>query len=192
MEATLSLLEEAGADIATLEAVSENTPAIELYKKMGYEIIDDVHFLQLKGKAGEAEVSSDRGIVLEKAAPEYAGRLPFYRSDFTWQTHWQSVKDGDALIAYSSEGEAAGYAYYRKNFDSDGKHAATVLYQCVADREPEKTTQALLAGVFGDLSDDINRLAVNVPERSNKTTYEALIRLGFETTAKQVFMKKEL
>lgn len=192
MEASLALLREAGADIATLEAVSENVPAIELYKKMGYEIIDSVHFLQLKGKAGGADSGAGRAIVLEKAAPEEAGRLPFYRGDFTWQTHWQSVKGGEALIAYSPEGEALGYAYYRKNVDGDGKHTATVLYQCVAGKEDEKTVQALLAAVFGDFSDDINRLAVNVPEELNKTTYEALLGLGFETTTKQVFMKKEL
>lgn len=192
MEATLSLLEEAGADIATLEAVSENTPAIELYKKMGYGIIDEVHFMQLKGKADGQGFQGDNGIELKEAAPEEAGRLPFYRGDFTWQTHWQSAKDGEAWIAYLPDGEAAGYAYYRKSFDSDGKHIATVLHQCVADREPEKTIQALLAGVFGDLSDDINRIAINVPEELNKTTFEALAGLGFQSTTKQVFMKKEL
>lgn len=192
MEATLDILMEAGVDTATLEAVSENAPAIALYKKLGYVIVDDVHFMQLKGPVETMEFVRQGSIELKKATPEEAGALSIYRGDFTWQTHWQSVKDGKALIAFDSGGEVRGYAYYRKNHDDAGKHVSTVLYQCVADRERAEVVNELLAGVFGDYSDNIKRVAVNVPEKMNKATYDVLIACGFNSTIKQVFMKKEL
>lgn len=192
MEATLDILMEAGVDVATLEAVSENTPAIALYQKLGYSIVDEVHFMQLKGPGANVEFFQEEAIELKKAMPEEAGALLIYRGDFTWQTQWQSVKDGEALFAVDSGGEVKGYTYYRKNHDEAGKHVSTVLYQCVADRERTEVVNELLAGVFGDFSDDINRVAVNVPQKMNKATYGALIAYGFESTTKQVFMKKEL
>lgn len=192
MEATLAILEAANVDIATLEAVSENAPAIALYQKLGYGIEDEVHFMQLNGPAVNVELAHIREVKLKKATPEEAGALPGYRGDFTWQTHWQSVKDGEALFAVDPSGAVNGYAYYRKNYDDTGKHISTILYQCVSDRDEAEVVKGLLAGVFGDFSDDINRVAINVPQKMNKALYDTLMACGFESTIKQVFMKKEL
>ncbi|WP_186763846.1 GNAT family N-acetyltransferase [Planomicrobium sp. CPCC 101079] len=196
MEAALDILQSEGVHAATLEAVKENKQAIEFYKRMGYSIVDEVHFMQLKGKVKNIQFSSagDK-ISLSAATPEDAGQLSFYRGDFTWQTQWESVKDGEAVFAADKTGKAIGYAYFRKTMDHEGKHASTVLYQCevAPDSEGRKAiAEQLILAVFDQFSGNINRIAVNVPVEGNKLTHEALEEFGFIITAAQVFMKKEL
>jgi GNAT superfamily N-acetyltransferase len=196
MEATLQVLQSEGVHTATLEAVKENTQAIELYKRMGYEIVDEVHFMQLKGEVdNHKNFPSLGGITLSAATPEEAGSLPFYRGDFTWQTQWQSVKDGEALVAEDAAGEAIGYAYFRKSTDAEGNLASIVLYQCevAPNYEGPKTIAGqLIASVFDGFSGDINRLAVNIPIEKNKVVHQTLENFGFIITTAQVFMVKEL
>lgn len=197
MEKTIEWLGDAGVQLATLEAVTENKAAIELYRKMGYEILDEVDFMQLKGKVekGPEELEAAQEITVKSASVEDAGSLDFYRHDFTWQTQWQSVKDGEALIAYDSEGKAASYAYFRKTRDENGKHIATTLYQCVVNplaEDPKSLTVHLIAEVFEGFSGEINRVAVNIPVEMNKLTHQVLAEAGFKVTTKQVMMAKEL
>lgn len=197
MEKTIEQLKGAGVELATLEAVSENKAAIELYRKMGYEIVDEVDFMQLKGKVAKhpEERESAQAIIIKPARPENAGSLDFYRHDFTWQTQWQSVKDGEALIAYDVDGKAVGYAYFRKAKDETGQHIATTLYQCAADSsaaDPKSVTARLISEVFENFSGEINRVAVNIPVEMNKFTHQVLSETGFQVTTKQVMMAKEL
>lgn len=197
MEKTIDWLGNAGVQLATLEAISENKAAIELYRKIGYEIVDEVDFMQLKGNVENRleELGAGQEITMKSASVEDAGSLDFYRHDFTWQTQWQSVKDGEALIAYDAEGKTAGYAYFRKSKDENGKHIATTLYQCVVDpsaEDPKSLTVRMIAEVFEGFSGDINRVAVNIPVEMNKLTHQVLAEAGFKVTTKQVMMAKEL
>lgn len=195
MEKTLQILNEQDVEVATLEAISGNEKAIELYKKLGYEIVDELHFMKLDG-AVERKVPSDtREYNIRKADPEEIGRLPFYRGDFPWQTQWQSVRDGEGMIAFNDEGRAAGYAFFRKLTDEQGNHNRTILYQCETapdEKEREEITNALLNSVFENFADPISRTAVNVPVTANAETYKVLQDRGFEKNISQVFMKKEL
>lgn len=197
MEKTIEWLRDSGVQLATLEAVSENKAAIELYRKIGYEIVDEVEFMQLKGNVEKCpeELKSGQEITLKSATIEEAGSLDFYRHDFTWQTQWQSVKDGEALIAYNAEGKAVGYAYFRKSKDENGKHIATTLYQCVVNplaEDPQSLTARLITEAFEGFSGEINRVAVNIPVEMNKLTHQVLAEVGFKVTTKQVMMAKEL
>ena len=115
--------------------------------------------------------------------------------DFPWQTQWQSVRDGEGIIAFNDEGRAAGYAFFRKLTDEQGNHARTILYQCETapdEKEREEITNALLNSVFENFADPISRTAVNVPVTANAATYKVLRDRGFEKNISQVFMKKEL
>src|ERR1700741_614928 len=47
--AALDLYREQGVEVATLEALSTNQPAIALYQKCGYEVVDDLVFLEHQG-----------------------------------------------------------------------------------------------------------------------------------------------
>ena len=195
MEKTLGILEEYGVEVATLEAISSNTKAIELYKKMGYEIVDELHFMKLDGEVEKKGKTGSSQYELRPADPEEIGALPIYRGDFPWQIQWQSVRDGEGVIAFNGEQEAMGYALFRKLKDEKGEHNRTVLYQCEtapdATNRPE-ITKLLLNSVFGDFNNSLNRTAVNVPVKANEVTYKALKELGFKKNIAQVFMKKKL
>lgn len=195
MEKTLDILKEQEVEVATLEAISGNEKAIGLYKKLGYEIVDELHFMKLDGAVEEKSAHASRDYDIQEVHPEEIGQLPFYRGDFPWQIQWQSVRDGEGAIAFNEEGEPTGYAFFRKLTDEEGNHSRTVLYQCETapdEKAREKITNELLNSVFGNFSDAISRTAVNVPVSSNAVTYKVLQDRGFEKNIGQVFMKKEL
>ncbi|QHJ70437.1 GNAT family N-acetyltransferase [Planococcus halotolerans] len=196
MEKTLEILKEQDVEVATLEAISGNEKAIALYRKLGYEIVDELHFMKLDGAVEEKVTDASRDYGIRKADPEEIGRLPFYRGDFPWQIQWQSVRDGgEGLIAFNEERQQTGYAFFRKLTDEEGKHSRTILYQCETasdEKAREEITNALLNRVFGNFADAISRTAVNVPVSANAVTYKVLQDRGFEKNISQVFMKKEL
>ncbi|MCP2033740.1 GNAT superfamily N-acetyltransferase [Planomicrobium sp. HSC-17F08] len=194
MQSTLEILKEAGIHRATLEAVSENHQAIELYRRMGYIITDEVHFLRLNGAVDLFLPSEDR-VSIASVTPEQISELPFYRHDFPWQTQWQSVRDGEALLALDDKEKSVGYANFRKTVNGEGVHEATVLYQCETKPNAlnrEMIAQQLIHHVFKGFTDTISRTAVNIPVTKNKVTYEILRNLGFKVATKQVFMIKDL
>ena len=195
MEETLQILKGERVEVATLEAISGNDKAIGLYKKLGYEIVDDLLFMKLDGAVEEKSAAGSENYKIRSADPEEIGQLPFYRGDFPWQIQWQSVRDGEGLIAMDNEGQAAGYAYFRKLNDEQGKHSRTVLYQCETAPcaiEREEIAGLLIEEVFGNFLNAINRTAVNVPVTGNAITYKVLKDKGFERSIAQVFMKKQL
>lgn len=195
MEKTLEILKQQDVEVATLEAISENKKAIALYRKLGYEMVDELHFIKLDGAVEEKATYASGDYDIQEADPEEIGQLPFYRGDFPWQIQWQSVRDGEGLIAFNEEGGAAGYAFFRKLTDELGNHSRTILYQCETapdEKAREEITNALLNRVFGKFADAISRTAVNVPVTANSMTYKVLQDRGFKKNISQVFMKKEL
>ncbi|GIN87330.1 hypothetical protein J6TS2_37160 [Heyndrickxia sporothermodurans] len=167
MNSTLSILKEEGIDLATLEAISDNTKAISLYKNMGYLVDDDVEYLNLNGK------------------------LP----QNPRQTQWQSAKNSEGIILKDENGNELGYAYYQKIFNSKGSHISTTLFQC--EPKPDRTDSEeiiyfILGQVFGDFKDDIKRSIPNLPINKNNLLLTTLKQIGFQTIAKQVYMIKEM
>ncbi|WP_068614863.1 GNAT family N-acetyltransferase [Paenibacillus tuaregi] len=196
MEASIAALKEEGVELSTLEAISENAKAIALYEKLGYKIVDQLEHLNLKGAAPANPLPAGiQGYTAKRVAPVQAGQLPFYRADYTWQTQWQNAKDGEAVIIHDESGTPAGYAYFRKTYSPAGIHTATTLFQCEAapgHSQAEGIIRLMLAYVFGDFNDDINRIVPNVPLTASALTYSVLREAGFTTMAAQVQMVKEL
>lgn len=195
MEKTLQILKGEAVEIATLEAISGNDKAIRLYKKLGYEIVDDLFFMKLDGASEMKSAAVSGKYEIRNADPEEVGALSFYRGDFPWQILWQSVRDGEGLIAVDNEGKPAGYCLFRKLNDEQGNHTRTVLFQCETSPEAserEEIANLLIDEVFGHFKDEIHRTAVNVPIKENAVTYQVLKDKGFEKSIAQVFMKKKL
>lgn len=194
MEATLSIYQEEGVKVATLEAITENEKAISLYEKIGYEVIDQLEYLELKG-ASPKELET-KNYLVEKALPQQIGFISFYKGTNPWQTCWQSAKDGEAIVIKDPiDDREIGYAIYRRSFNSEGKHVSTVLFQSEAssDRNDAKDiVKFTLSQVFGTFSDDIRRVVPNLPINESKLTYSVLKEIGFSPIVKQVFMKKEM
>lgn len=195
MEATLTIYKEEGIHFATLEAISENQKAISLYEKIGYETVDQLEYLQLKGSLKDYSSDIHENYLFSLALPQQVGYLPFYKGLNPWQTGWQSARDGEAIIVKDDDGSEIGYAYYRRTLDSDGNHEKTVLFQCEAHpnrKDAEQIVQFMLSQIFGSFSDTITRIVPNVPVNRSQLTYSILKEIGFDPFVKQVFMVKEL
>ncbi|WP_442593711.1 GNAT family N-acetyltransferase [Neobacillus sp. D3-1R] len=195
MEATLSIYKEEGVHFATLEAISDNKRAIALYEKMGYRIVDDLEYLELKGIVPELSTPENKNFIIERVMPQQIGHLSFYKGMHPWQTSWQSAKDGEGLLLKDFSGEVLAYAYYRRNFDEQGKHVSTVLFQCEANptiQDGEKVINYLIHQVFSSFHQDIRRVIPNLPTHQSNQTYSVLKNLGFKPFVNQVFMMKEM
>ncbi|WP_257152551.1 GNAT family N-acetyltransferase [Bacillus sp. AFS059628] len=196
MESTLSILKEEGVDIATLEAISDNTKAISLYKNKGYLVEDNVEYLNLNGKLGQNPIKdSNRKYTVERVAPQQVGQLLFYKAMNPWQTQWQSTKNGEVIIVKDDNDNEIGYAYYHRIFNPQGSHISTTLFQCEPKsdrRDAEEIIYFMLGQVFGNFNDDINRTVPNLPINKSERTYSVLKQIGFQTIAQQVYMIKKL
>lgn len=193
LEATLDILEENNVKVSTLEAISENKGAIALYQSLGYDIID--HLECLEKKEGQIPAVSSNVFQIKRVSPEKVGNLSFYQGKNPWQTHWQSVMDGEALIAEDAFGNAIGYAYFRKIFSEKGIHTGTTLYQCEADRsrrDQKEVIQFLLAEAFHPFTDHIRLYVPNLPTLSSSITHRVLKDMGFEPIVHLVYMKQIL
>ncbi|MCQ5365546.1 GNAT family N-acetyltransferase [Anoxybacillus salavatliensis] len=193
MEATLNIYQEAGVELATLEAISENERAIALYQKFGYEIVDELEYLQ--SQEAVPHFLDDATFQVETTVPQQISLLPFYKGRHPWQTQWQSAKDGEALLVKDERGCNIGYAYYRRVFDATGKHEKTVLYQCEADSERNDTEhilRVLFSKIFSAHPDKVVKVVPNVPIAHSSATYSLLKEIGFQPIVKQVWMQKRM
>ncbi|MFD1038242.1 GNAT family N-acetyltransferase [Virgibacillus byunsanensis] len=195
MHYLLAMYTEENVTSASLEAIKENKMAIALYKGFGYVEKDELANFSLKGsKPVRLSYALHEDVSIIETLPQKVGEISFYKSSYSWQTQWQSVQNGEAIIAIDSSQREIGYAYFKRIFNKKFQHTTTVLYQCEADpshSNREEVTKFLLTKVFGDFSDDINRIVVNLPRKAGATTYKLIQEIGFEITVKQVFMKKE-
>ncbi|MDT0162536.1 GNAT family N-acetyltransferase [Bacillus sp. AG4(2022)] len=196
IDESIKIYKEEGVQLATLEAISENSKAIALYEKLGYQKADSLEYLELKGclEQNPVRLNNQHSYLAEYVYPQEASSLSFYKGTAPWQTSWQNAKDGEALIALDN-GSAAGYAVFRKGFTAEGRHAATTLFQIQADpgrKDWQEIITFLLTEIFGDFSDEIRRVIPNFPVKDNRETYELLSGIGFTPAVKQVYMIKEL
>lgn len=179
-------------EISTLEAISENTPAIELYKKMGYEIADSLllmnHNDSLLLEADEAHYSFKKGNSQDILT------LDLYDRDIKpWQTEWFNSKDAE-LLTIQDDNKNVGYFLYRRVLDNSGSQIAVVLYQGHAAKDRGDQKQIILSGlkkVFHPLDVKMKRMTVNTP-LGNKVLVDALKELGFSVSTEQVFMTKRI
>ncbi|MGN7469191.1 GNAT family N-acetyltransferase [Brevibacillus sp. SAFN-007a] len=197
LDHTLALYREAGVEIATLEAMSQNRKAIALYEQKGYEVKDRLLFWQRSGPLPEhafsAPIPSDyrvRCVLVQEAAT-----LPFYAGEVAWQNHWQSLSDAQALVVEDSEGQAVGYALYKHVLNAAGRVSAIVLRQCVAQperRDARSIVNVALAHVYGPHGLDCKRSTFNL-RASERLLLEALEAAGFGPSGiEQVYMVKQM
>lgn len=195
MEETLKLYEQNGITLAMLEAIEGNDKAISLYESLGYQIVDRLEYLELKGKQAQEPAAPSNRYSFRKAAPLQAGLLPFYKGGNPWQTQWQSAKDAEAVILSDSSGKDAGYAYFKKSFNEKGEHTGTTIFQCEADEsrdDAEEILQSLISHIFGSLNDDIRRVIVNLPLERSRLTHSVFKQNGFTPFVSQVMMNRSM
>ncbi|HEV7745563.1 MAG TPA: GNAT family N-acetyltransferase [Pyrinomonadaceae bacterium] len=196
MRATLDLYNELGVDLATLEAISTNEPAIALYGQCGYEIVDRLLSLRHEGSLPAHSFARPNGesYVAELVAPAALGRLEFYDELAPWQSHWDNLgrNQGEALIVSDSSGVACGYALYKKTYDERGSVNTIALYQCVArpGAEQEPVAACALQTLFAPFDLECRRSTYNL-SKSNETVCVMLADAGFDLYIEQVHMRRQ-
>lgn len=196
IEASLELYREAGVEVATLEALSQNTKAISLYEQTGYQLIDRLLFLQQSGPLAEDAfiTKSQADYRVRRILPQEAAMLPFYVTDVPWQNYWMNLRDAQTLLVEDSEGQAVGYAMYRCTVNEEGKVSGIVLRQCVA-RPAHPDAQAILktalTHVYGPPGHECRRSTFNL-RASDTMLVELLEAVGFTSETEQVYMVKQM
>jgi ribosomal protein S18 acetylase RimI-like enzyme len=193
MQATIDLYQELGIQIATLEAISKNEPAISLYQQFGYDVVDSLVFLNHEGQLSERVFRQPNGQAYTAAevAPYLVGQLEFYQPSAPWQGHWQSLtrQNGEALVIANATGAAVGYALYKKKRDEQGRIIEIALHQCVAlpDADTEAIIGCALRSLYAPLDLRCKRSTYNF-SKSNEAVVAMLTEAGFTSFVEQVHM----
>jgi ribosomal protein S18 acetylase RimI-like enzyme len=192
MEAVLKIYEEKDVDKATLEAISDNEAAIQLYQSLGYEIAGKVEFMQQQGRIDEKGRFYKKQFVLEQMAPEMVRQLPFYDLNGPWQTQWQSVINGQAMLVSSASGKI-GYALYRTLYDEQGAISTIILHQFGLDSQVTEREQLLNTLLNEVLQPHLSckRLVINLSNQ-DREKYDIIKTFGFSTMIEQVCMTKRI
>lgn len=196
IEAVMELYRQAGVERAVLEAFVQNEPAISLYRKMGYQLVDRLLFLERTDPFADRPFAHrlPHRYTLRSVRPHEVGRLPFYRSAAPWQTQWQSAKEGEALIALDPAGEAVGYALYERVYEESGAIKNISLLQCEARpelAEADEVLRIMLAELFAPHDVSCRRSTFNLPA-SRQRLLRLLAAEGFQPKVEQVYLEKQM
>lgn len=192
--AALDVYREKGVEVALLEALSENEPAIKLYSKMGYEHIDNLRFYEQKDgfNPGVFAAGNVHTYQFRFGLPQDLQRLNLHVGQMPWQTQWENIVNGESVVAMDGHGQVAGYALYKRVFDAQGEHISTSLFQCrtvdTAEEEVPEVLKALLTQVYAPLDKKVLRRTVNLP-LSEQQLVRILEESGFKPIVNQVHMK---
>jgi ribosomal protein S18 acetylase RimI-like enzyme len=194
IKAAFAVYREHSVEEAALEAISDNRPAIALYRRFGYEVIDQLFVLRHEGPLAVDAFGTggDAAFSAKRVAPYEVNALSFYTNATPWQTQWQSVHNagGAALVILDAAGAEAGYALYKNRLDERGQVQAVVLCQC--QPRPGLVNAAAVVGralreTFAPLGASCLRLAHNL-SATNEAALSILATAGFAVAFEQVHM----
>lgn len=194
VKATIDVYKANSVDLASLEAITTNHSAINLYKRFGYEVIDELTYLQTTEPRFTSPAVTGYEVV--NVHPSAVGRLGFYRELSPWQCQWPSLalRGGEAIVAFDSGKTPIAYALFEKRYDEKGAVTRIALFQCevVSGRSDEEAVaQLMLQRVFRDEELRCQRTTVNFP-KSNTVVIELLEKAGFNTFIEQLHMNLNL
>ncbi|TQR17349.1 GNAT family N-acetyltransferase [Psychrobacillus vulpis] len=194
MEKALELLKQQQVDIATLEALSINEPAIRLYEKIGYKVIDTLHFLEAEGLLSfDEQLASE--FELKRIPALQAINANIFPSLVPWQVDPSIAPrtGGEVIIAMKdSEVLAACLVRTKQQFGNDAE--GVTLFQAFTNNEHTDGMRALQAVLQEGLhfNHSIKRTTYNFEDKM-KNVIPFLKSNGFKNTdISQVFMTKQL
>lgn len=196
MEAAMALYRREKVGIATLEVFATNETAVSLYKRVGYEIVDRLLFLEHRGRlaADSFPVTENGNYRAIEGSAQAVRTLPFYRYVVPWQTQSANIRDGQSLVVQTAAGEALGYALYKRVYDDEGQLTSILLYQCQLREdvaEPEIVINVMLRKVFTPFEKACKRTTFNFLA-GNEAVVRQLEVAGFTLAATQWFMVKQM
>lgn len=192
MEAAFQIYRENGVRFATLEAISRNEAAIQLYQGLGYVLKKRLKFLQLNEAIAEDLFAvSNSGYRVEHVAPQELTGIDFYQHVVPWQN--QNLHDASALILRDEQGRIGGYSLSKRMY-KDGEIASVGLLQLeVAEgrTDTEDVIKTLLKHSFAPLDRAFQRTTVNTSE-DQEQLLRVLEDCGFRQWEEQVWLVKDM
>ncbi|MCM3782174.1 GNAT family N-acetyltransferase [Neobacillus mesonae] len=190
MEYNQALYKAEEVKLATLEAISSNRSAIQLYKGQGYSVIDRLKLLTCNKLNAIALVPEDNTYDINRCPAAEAAAIPWYQASDVWQAGLQSLRSGECVLA-AKENQIVGYGLIRRNYDSTGNVAGITLYR-LETAPGDVDEKAVLSAILKEIWQPglvCKRTAFNIP--ASKTLQLSLLeRLGFDETMEQVLMAK--
>lgn len=188
MQEAEKVLIDNNVSVATLEALSENRPAISLYEKCGYNVMDDLLFLSAEGVLDNQLPSLD-GYEIQKNPAVQAIGSELFPTIVPWQTDASNTpKVGGEIVVIKRNGEVQAASLIRKKQVFGNETESITLFQ-VTENGDENALNVLLAYAL-EYDKPINRSTYNFL-KGNGRTVSLLMEKGFEETpVSQVFMTK--
>lgn len=187
VEASLKLYEQENVELATLEAVSDNDPAIHLYEKHGYVVEDHLSILQ---HTGQIHSTFEIRLLEKQLSPEHLSQIGWYTVKHPWQCHEDQAGEMSIRGFYKGE-DLIGYTVQKKQ-EEYGELTRIAVYQLElnpAYQGDEPLIQAFLnQALYADKN--IKRTIINV--RHSNALYAPVLSLGFQEAFKQVWMLQTL
>jgi GNAT superfamily N-acetyltransferase len=192
IEASIAMYKKENVHVATLEALSQNKKAIQLYEKMGYQIVDEL--LLLEKKEVKAYCINEKLLSTYSTETNLAEELAavhFYPDIVPWQTDFRSVKNGEVLFIYQNH-SLLGYVLFKRSCNELGKVEDVTIFQCeTADVEDKQDIIDFAFYVLTKNYKGANFKIINLP-KSNDHFVSTLENADFHLFAKQVFMLKNM
>ncbi|MGE7625116.1 GNAT family N-acetyltransferase [Viridibacillus sp. NPDC096237] len=188
MQEAEKVLMDKKVSIATLEALSENRPAISLYEKCGYNVIDDLLFLSSNGIL-EGQLPNINDYEIFRLPAVQAIESDLFPAIVPWQTDASNTpKIGGEAVVITKNGEMQAACLIRKKQVFGNETESITLFQ-VTENGDENALNTLLAYAL-EYDKPINRSTYNFL-KGNGRTVSLLMEKGFEETpVSQVFMTK--
>jgi GNAT superfamily N-acetyltransferase len=193
MEEAMEIYRQNGVEVATLEVLVDNQPAISLYEKWGY--LKEKRLWTLSREGGiDSDCFSVKDDSVYRAvrgsAREVAG-LPFYNRDVAWSMRYQNLFRGESVRILDENGETAGYALFQL-WEREGEPKRVDLCQCETApgrTDGEEIVRLALRSVFEPLDQPWHR---RVPDftTDNGWVISALKQAGFAVTAERYLMNR--
>ncbi|MDW0117527.1 GNAT family N-acetyltransferase [Sporosarcina thermotolerans] len=188
MEEAEKRLNECDVSIATLEALSENKPAISLYEKCGYKIEDELLFLRSNGVVNSQLPSLD-GYEMIRIPSAQAIGSDLFPGIVPWQTDVSGTpKIGGEAVLITKNGAVQAACLIRKKSVFGNEAEGITLFQ-VKENGNEDAFNKLLAHAL-EYDQPITRTTYNFLKGDGRVV-SSLVSNGFENTpVSQVFMTK--
>lgn len=194
VQATIEIYRANNVGLASLEAISTNHAAINLYKRFGYEVVDELTYLQTTQP--RFNVGSSNQFQVLNVHPSSVGQLAFYREHAAWQCQWHVLasRSGEAIVVLDVDNVPIGYALSDRRYDETGNVTRIALFQCEVARsrsDEKEVTQLMLERVLGNVELQCQRTTINFP-KSNTAVIGILRDAGFATLIEQLHMIKQV
>ncbi|MGV2941643.1 GNAT family N-acetyltransferase [Mesobacillus sp. LC4] len=193
MNTALDIYRENQVRYATLEAISRNEGAIQLYQSLGFKLVKKMMFLQYNEQFPKGIFNNISTYHAELVAPIELNKVDFYRHETSWQNHKDNVHGGNAVILWDEQNEIAGYSLFKKFYKEGAVSSIGLLQLEVAKGRDDRQDimKGLLKYSFSPLDRAFQRTTVNTPEE-NTELLELLAECGFKQWEEQVWMVKQL